>query len=117
MFHKSDANRARSSHRLDPKASWCLIGLFAARWDRRLLGWRSHQPTPAPSPSTPRREFLYVDDMARASVHVMNLPKATYDAHTQPIQSLINVGYGTDITIAQLAQAVSQAAGYEGKIN
>jgi GDP-L-fucose synthase len=66
---------------------------------------------------TPRREFLYVDDMAAASVHVMNLPKATYDAHTQPMQSLINVGFGQDITIAQVAQAVSQAVGYTGSID
>lgn len=66
---------------------------------------------------TPRREFLYVDDMAAASVHVMNLPKATLDAHTQPMQSHINVGYGDDITIAQLAQAVSQAVGYQGNID
>jgi GDP-L-fucose synthase len=66
---------------------------------------------------TPRREFLYVDDMAAASVHVMNLDKATYDAHTQPMQSHINVGIGDDITIAQLAQAVSQAVGYQGIID
>lgn len=66
---------------------------------------------------TPRREFLYVDDMAAASVHVMNLPKATLDAHTQPMQSHINVGCGDDITIAQLARAVSQAVGYSGKID
>lgn len=66
---------------------------------------------------TPRREFLYVEDMAAASVHVMNLAKTIYDAHTQPMQSLINVGYGGDITIAQVAQAVSQAVGYEGKID
>ena len=66
---------------------------------------------------TPRREFLYVDDMAAASVHVMNLDPATYSAHTQPMQSHINVGYGEDITIAQLAQAVSQAVGYQGNID
>ena len=66
---------------------------------------------------TPRREFLYVDDMAAASVHVMNLAPATYSAHTQPMQSHINVGYGSDITIAQLAQAVSQAVGYQGNID
>src|SRR5450830_1619186 len=63
---------------------------------------------------TPRREFMYVDDMAAARVHVMNLDPATYSAHTQPMQSHINVGYGEDITIAQLAQAVSQDAGYQG---
>ena len=66
---------------------------------------------------TPRREFLYVDDMAAASVHVMNLDKAIFDANTQPMQSHINVGYGDDITIAQLAQAVGQAVGYQGKID
>jgi len=65
---------------------------------------------------TPRREFLYVDDMAAASVHVMNLPKASYDANTLPMQSLINVGYGEDITIAELANAVGLAVGYQGRI-
>ena len=66
---------------------------------------------------TPRREFLYVDDMAAASVFVMNLDKATYDQHTEPMQSHINVGFGSDITIAELANAVAKATGYEGKIS
>ena len=66
---------------------------------------------------TPCREFLYVDDMAAASVYVMNLPKPVYDQHTQPMQSHINVGYGSDITIAQLAHAVAQAVGYQGNID
>jgi GDP-L-fucose synthase len=66
---------------------------------------------------TPKREFLYVDDMAAASVFVMNLPKAVYDQHTSPMQSQINVGFGSDITIAALAQAVSQAIGYQGSID
>lgn len=65
---------------------------------------------------TPRREFLYVDDMAAASVYVMNLDKPIYDAHTQPMQSHINVGYGDDVTISELAQAVAQAVGYKGQI-
>lgn len=64
----------------------------------------------------PRREFLYVDDMAAASVFVMQLPLATYQAHTQPMLSHINVGYGSDITIAELARAVGQAVGYQGNI-
>ena len=50
---------------------------------------------------TPRREFLYVDDMAEACVHVMNLDHATYAAHTQPMQSHINVGSGADVTIRE----------------
>jgi GDP-L-fucose synthase len=66
---------------------------------------------------TPKREFLYVDDMAAASVHVMNLPKTTYDQHTRPMQSHINVGYGSDITIAELAHTVGQVVGYRGEID
>ena len=66
---------------------------------------------------TPMREFLYVDDMAAASVFVMNLPKTIYDQHTTPMQSQINVGFGSDISIAQLAQAVSLAVGYQGQID
>ena len=66
---------------------------------------------------TPRREFLYVDDMATASVFVMDLDKATYDQHTEPMQSQINVGFGDDVTIAELAKAVGVAVGYEGKIS
>lgn len=65
---------------------------------------------------TPRREFLYVDDMAAASVFVMDLDKAIYDQYTQPMQSHINVGFGSDVTIAELAQAVGAAVGYQGQI-
>jgi GDP-L-fucose synthase len=65
---------------------------------------------------TPRREFLYVDDMAAASVFVMQLDKQTYDSQTEPTQSHINVGYGSDITINELARAVAKATGYPGRI-
>jgi len=65
---------------------------------------------------SPRREFLYVDDMAAASVFVMNLPSATYQSHTLPMQGHLNVGYGSDVTIAELAHAVAQAVGYTGQI-
>ncbi len=65
---------------------------------------------------TPRREFLYVDDMAAASVFVMELDKKTYDEQTDPMQSHINVGFGSDVTIAELATAVGEAVGYEGSI-
>ena len=65
---------------------------------------------------TPMREFLYVDDMAAASVHVMNLDKATYDANTQPMLSHINVGTGEDITIRQLAETMGKVIGYAGRI-
>ena len=65
---------------------------------------------------TPRREFLYVDDMAEASVHVMNLDKAIYSANTQPMQSHINVGFGDDITIRELAETIRKVIGYSGQI-
>ena len=66
---------------------------------------------------TPMREFLYVGDMAAASVHVMDIDKATYDAHTQPTQSHINIGFGSDIDIAGLAFAVAKVVGYTGTIS
>lgn len=66
---------------------------------------------------TPKREFLYVDDMAAASIFVMDLNKSTYDSHTNSMESHINVGYGSDVTIAELAKAVGSAVGYEGKIS
>ena len=66
---------------------------------------------------TPKREFLYVDDMASASVFVMNLDKTMYEQYTQPMQSHINVGFGSDVTIKELAQAVAKATGYQGKVS
>jgi GDP-L-fucose synthase len=82
---------------------------------------RFHEAKVAQAPSVsiwgtgiPKREFLYVDDMAAASVHVMNLPKATYDQHTNLMLSHINVGYGTDVSIAQVAQTIAQVVGYTG---
>ncbi|MDZ7662794.1 GDP-L-fucose synthase [Thiohalophilus sp.] len=65
---------------------------------------------------TPRREFLHVDDMAAACVHVMNLDKASYEQHTEPMQSHINVGWGDDVTIRELAETIAQVVGYTGKI-
>jgi len=66
---------------------------------------------------TPRREFLNVDDMAAASVHVMNLDKAVYEANTQPMLSHINVGCGEDITIKELAETIAKVVGYTGNID
>jgi len=65
---------------------------------------------------TPRREFLYVDDMAAASVFVMSLPPEVYWAQVQPQCSHINVGYGSDVTIAELAQTIALVVGYQGRI-
>jgi GDP-L-fucose synthase len=55
--------------------------------------------------------------MAAASIHVMNLPKTTYDANTSPMQSHINVGFGDDVTIAELAKTVGTAVGFQGAID
>ena len=66
---------------------------------------------------TPKREFLYVDDMAAASVFVMQLDKTTYDSQTEPMQSHINVGFGEDVTIAELATAIGAAVAYQGIIS
>ena len=65
---------------------------------------------------TPRREFLYVEDMAAASVHVMNLDRPAYAANTQPMLSHINVGTGEDVTIGELAATVARVIGYDGRI-
>jgi len=65
---------------------------------------------------TPRREFLHVDDMAGASLFVLDLDKPAYDANTQPMLSHINVGTGEDIAILDLARMVARVTGYEGRI-
>jgi GDP-L-fucose synthase len=64
----------------------------------------------------PMREFLYVDDMAAACVHVMDLDHDTYAKHTDPMHSHINVGTGEDVTIAELARLVGETVGYCGRI-
>lgn len=65
---------------------------------------------------SPKREFLYVDDMAAASIHVMNLAPEIYNAHTEPMQSHINVGTGVDLSIGELAALVAGIVGYPGQI-
>jgi GDP-L-fucose synthase len=84
---------------------------------------RFHEAKLAGAPSvavwgtgTPRREFLYVDDMAAACVRVMEMDSATWESNTHPMQRLLNVGYGSDVSIAELARAVANAVGYEGRI-
>ncbi|HEX7387942.1 MAG TPA: GDP-L-fucose synthase [Castellaniella sp.] len=65
---------------------------------------------------TPRREFLHVDDMAAACVHVMELDTVAYRSQTQPMQSHINVGTGQDVTIRELAETVARVVGYTGRV-
>lgn len=64
----------------------------------------------------PCREFLHVDDMAEASLFVLDLDRATYDANTEPMLSHINVGCGTDVSIMELAQMVADVTGFTGRI-
>jgi GDP-L-fucose synthase len=84
---------------------------------------RFHEAKQSDAPSvviwgtgSPKREFLYVDDMASACVHIMDLPRDVYAAHTEVMANHINVGTGEDQSIAELAQMVSQAVGYRGTI-
>lgn len=65
---------------------------------------------------TPRREFLFVDDMAAACIHVMNLDQSIYEANTLPMQSHINVGFGEDITIRELAITIAKVIKYKGSL-
>ena len=74
---------------------------------KQVLVWGSGKPM---------REFLYVDDMAEASVFVMNLDKALYDQNIQAMQSHINVGFGADVSIAELSRIVARVVGFAGEI-
>ena len=65
---------------------------------------------------TPRREFLHVDDMAEASLFVMNLDRAVYEANTQPMLSHINVGTGEDVSIRELAGMLAEVTGFTGRL-
>lgn len=75
--------------------------------DEEVVAWGSGKPM---------REFLYVDDMAAASIHVMNLDKNIYDENTHPMLSHINVGTGVDCTIRELVETVAKVVGFEGTI-
>ena len=77
------------------------------RGDEEVVIWGS---------GTPMREFLYVDDMAAACVHVMELDGETYRANTQPRLSHINVGTGVDCTIRELAETVARVTRFNGRL-
>lgn len=77
------------------------------RGDAEVVVWGS---------GTPRREFLHVDDMAAASVHVMELAPDVYQANTRPMCSHINVGSGVDVTIRELAETIARVVGFKGQV-
>ena len=97
----------------DPMVSHVIPGLIRRFHDAKQQGlpevsiWGSGEV---------RREFLYVDDMARACLHVMDLSVELYRAHTEPMCSHINVGSGEDVTISELARMVAEAVGYSGTL-
>ena len=97
----------------DPMLSHVIPGLIRRFHDAKQQGlpevsiWGSGEV---------RREFLYVDDMARACLHVMDLSVERYRAHTEPMCSHINVGSGEDVTISELARMVAEAVGYTGTL-
>ena len=62
------------------------------------------------------REFLFVDDMAAASIHVMELDNETYQVNTQPMLSHINVGTGVDCTIREMAETMAKVVGFKGDV-
>ena len=64
----------------------------------------------------PRRDFLYVDDMAKASILLMNISKKKYDTHTSPMNNHINIGSGKDLTIKELGQTIKKIIGFKGKL-
>lgn len=63
------------------------------------------------------REFLYVDDMAEASLFVLNLDKKVYQSNTRPMLTHINIGTGKDITIRELAETIKEVVGYDGRLS
>lgn len=65
---------------------------------------------------TPRREFLHVDDMAEASLFVLNLDRHIYEANTRPMLSHINVGTGVDVSIGELARMIADVTGFKGRL-
>lgn len=65
---------------------------------------------------TPKREFMHVDDMASACVHIMNLMQPTYQSHTSSMCSHVNVGTGKDCTIRELAETIAEISGYKGQL-
>ncbi|WP_335921485.1 GDP-L-fucose synthase [Shewanella chilikensis] len=75
--------------------------------DAEVIAWGSGKPM---------REFLHVDDMAAASIYVMNLSQEVYDANTELMLSHINVGTGVDCTIRELVETVAKVVGFEGEI-
>ncbi len=105
LYGENDNFHPKNSHVIP--AMMCRFHEAKLRDDKEVVVWGT---------GTPMREFLHVDDMAAACVHVMELDKAIYSEHTQPMMTHINVGTGVDCTIRELAETMKQVVGFEGKI-
>lgn len=105
LYGPNDNFHPENSHVIP--ALLCRFHEAVQRGDDVVTVWGSGQPM---------REFLHVDDMAAASVFVMNLDDATYQAHTRPMLSHINVGTGVDCTIRELAETVARVTGFKGRL-
>jgi len=96
-----------------PKNSHVIPSLLRRFYDAVL---NNEKETVIWGSGNPRREFLHVDDMAAASIHIMNLDEKKYNSHIEPMLSHINVGSGIDCTIKELAKTIARVVGFKGKI-
>jgi GDP-L-fucose synthase len=105
LYGPGDNYHATSSH--------VIPGLLRRFHEAREEG---HQEVVIWGSGTPRREFLHVDDMAAASVHVMELDPETYQASTEPMLSHVNVGTGVDCSIRELASTIAEVTRFNGRL-
>ncbi len=105
LYGPGDSFHPENSHVIP--ALLCRFHKAVQRGDEEVVIWGS---------GTPMREFLHVDDMAAACVHVMNLPCEIWQANTQPMLSHINVGTGVDCSICELAETIARVTGFTGRL-
>ena len=105
LYGPGDNFHEKNSHVIP--AMMCRFHEAKVCGERNVIVWGS---------GTPMREFLHVDDMAAACIHVMNLNKNIYHKYTEPMKSHLNVGTGVDCTIRELAETMRQAVDFKGEI-
>jgi GDP-L-fucose synthase len=98
----------------DPKNSHVIPGLIYRFYDAKINNLES---VTIWGTGTPKREFLYVDDMAEAAIHVMNLDKKSYNEQISSLSSHINVGSEKELTIKELAETIKEVVDFKGSIN
>lgn len=98
----------------DPKNSHVIPALLRRFHEAKI---KNHPNVKIWGTGKPKREFLFVDDVARAAIHITNFDKKKYYKYTKPMLRHINVGSGVGLTIKQLAEMIKKVVGYDGKIN